>query len=361
MDNRNDPTITFDKNGYCNYCNNAIGNKSFIYFPNAEGEKKIGELIYKLKEEGKNREYDCMMGLSGGLDSSYLAYLGYKWGLRILAIHVDDGFDTELATENIKKICDAGNIRLITIKPEPNQYNDLIKAFFKAEVSNVAIPQDNILFAYLYKYAKKYKIRTFLNGGNFALESILRHSDSCNAYDMTHIKDIHRKFGEKPIDKLFFLSNFQRVFDRYLYRIKSVRPLNYIDYNKNRAMNELKNFCDFSYYGLKHCENSLTKVIQLYWIVEKFKIDKRTSHLSSMIVSGQMTREEALKELETPTHTNSEKENDIEYVSSRLGMSTLEFNNLMSRPGKLHSEYKTSFAYMFIKKRFQKLIVRFKG
>lgn len=361
MDNDHDTYIRFDEEGVCNYCKTALENKELVFFPGEKGKEKIEALVHQLKREGEGKPYDCMMGISGGLDSSYLAMLGHQWGLRILGVHVDDGFDEPIATENIEKLCEACHIDLVTIKPDAEQYNDLTRAFFLAEVPNVAMPQDNILFACLYNYAKKYHIKTFLSGGNFALESILKHSESVNVYDMRNIKDIHCRFGTKPMDKLPFMSNYQRVFDRYLHGINSKRPLNYIDYNKERAIQELKEFCGFQYYEMKHCENKLTKVIQLYWLPLKFHNDKRHSHLSSLIVSGQMSRDEALEELKKPLFNKESMERDIEIVLRKLDLDKDTFDALISREGKKHSDYHTSLVYKIVKRCFRKGLVRFKG
>lgn len=361
MDNDHDNNIQFDENGCCSYCNTALNNMNMVYFPGEKGQEKINALVKRLKEEGRGKQYDCMMGVSGGLDSSYLAMLGYKWGLRILGVHIDDGFDENVAKENIEKLCRACNIDLVTITPDTEQYNDLTRAFFMAEVPNVAMPQDNILFACLYDYAKKYGIKTFLSGGNFALESVLKHTESINVYDMRHMRDIHRKYGSLPMDKLHFMNNVQRITNRYIHGIRSIRPLNYIDYNKERALKELKEFCDFNYYEMKHCENKLTKVIQLYWLPTKFHNDKRRSHFSSMIVSGQMTREEALKELQKPLYDTKNMEDDICYVMGKLNIPLSVFQEIMARPGKRHSDYRTSGSYRLVTRLFKTALVRFKG
>lgn len=361
MDNDHDGFIKFDEDGVCNYCKTALENKELVYFPGEKGKKKIEELVRQLKKEGKGKKYDCMMGISGGLDSSYLAMLGYKWGLRILGVHVDDGFDEPVATENITKLCAACHIDLVIIKPDAEQYNDLTRAFFLAEVPNVAMPQDNILFACLYDYAKKFHVKTFLSGGNFALESILKHTDSVNVYDMRNMRDIHRKFGTKPMDNLPFLTNYQRVFDRFFHGINSKRPLNYVDYNKERALKELEDFCGFQYYEMKHCENKLTKLIQLYWLPLKFHNDKRHSHLSSMIVSNQMSRDEALEELKKPLYNQESMDKDIDIVLKQLNLDRKSFDTLVSREGKKHSDYKTSFVYKYVVRFFRKGLVRFKG
>lgn len=346
MDDSADPYITFDRDGQCNYCTIALQKKDHWYHPNEKGEKKLEELISRIKEESKGKKYDCLMGLSGGLDSSYLAYLGaHKWGLRIAAVHIDDGYDTEISTENIKKLCDKAGIELITIRPNAEQYNALTKAYMKAGVPNLAVPQDNILFAYLYDFARKNKIKYFLSGANYALECILQKGNTWNAYDLKNLRDIQKRFGEKPIDQLKFISMFQKKLDNWLYGLKTVTPLDDIEYNRDKAFQELKDFCDFQYYGRKHLENYLTSFIQLYWLPRKFKVDKRTSHLSSMIVSGQMTRDEALKEYEQPLYEENYMQKVKELLCTNIGISAEELEELTSSPGKQHDAYKISAFY----------------
>jgi hypothetical protein len=187
MDNVSDPFIRFHRNGYCNYCTDALKAKEICYFPNAEGKRKLDKIFTKIKIDGKDKKYDCMLGLSGGLDSSYVAYIGHQYGLRMLAVHIDDGFDAPETTKNIKKICDSYNIDLVVEKPDKEQFADLTRAFIRAGVPNIAIPQDNVLFANLYKYAQKNHIKYFLSGSNFALESILQKGNSHDATDKVHI------------------------------------------------------------------------------------------------------------------------------------------------------------------------------
>ena len=346
MDDSSDPYITFDKNGHCNYCTIALQKKDTWYYPNEEGKRKLDAMIETLKAAGKGKKYDCLMGLSGGLDSSYLAYLGaHKWGLRIAAVHIDDGYDTEISQSNIKKLCEKANIELITIKPDAEQYNALTKAYMKASVPNLAVPQDNILFAYLYDFARENKITYFLSGGNYALECILQKGNTWNAYDLANLRDIHRRFGEKPVDKLKFISFSQRFIDNRLLGLKTVRPLDYLEYNRDRAFKELKEFCGFEYYGRKHLENYLTAFIQLYWFPKKFNVDKRTSHLSSMIVSGQMTREQALEEYAQPIYDEAYMAKVKDLLCKNIGISKTELETLVEAPGRQHDEYKVSNYY----------------
>lgn len=342
MDNSSDPEITFDEEGLCNYCRDAISLSERSYFPGEEGERRLGELVDRLKRQGAGKEYDYLMGLSGGLDSSYLAYLGAaKWGLRIAAVHVDDGYDTEISKNNISKLCERANIELVVISPDEEQFNALTLAYMKAGVPNLAVPQDNILFGALYGYAKDKKVSTFLSGGNYALECILQHGYTWDAYDLVNLKDISRRFNDKPIDKLPLLSHYQKQWDKRVLKQETVRPLNYIDYRRDRAFEELEEYCGFQYYGRKHLENYLTAFVQLCWLPEKFGVDKRTSHLSSMIVSGQMTRDGALAELSEPLCSEEYMTKVKSMLCEKMGITCAQLEELIRQPGHSHEDYAT--------------------
>lgn len=342
MDNESDPTITFNKDGFCNYCTKAISEiNTTSYFPNEVGDERLEMILAQIKKAGYGKEYDCIMGLSGGLDSSYLAYLGIKWGLRILAVHIDDGFDTEISKNNIQKLINTCKIDMLTIHPDNKQYLALTKAYMKAGVPNLAIPQDNVLFAFLYDVIRKKRIKYFLTGGNFALECILQEGNTYNAMDIVNIYDIHRKFGTEPINKLKFISSYRKYFDMKITGLKTLRLLNYIDYNRERAFQELEMFCNFEYYGSKHLENILTAFVQLYWLPKKFGVDKRKSHLSSMIVSGQLSREEALRILKEPMCNQKLIDEYIRIIKEKFCISDSEFEQLMKAPTHSHEFYKT--------------------
>ena len=341
MDNKSDDTIYFDNNGYCNYCTEALSKMKTVYFPNEEGANLLNKLLTRIKAEGKNKKYDCIMGLSGGLDSSYLAYLGYKWGLRVLAVHIDDGYDTVISKSNLEKLIKKTGFDYEVIKPDSQQFNGLTLAYMRAGVPNIAVPQDNILFAFLYKKMRENGIKYFLSGGNFALESILQKGNSYKNVDTVNIKAINKRFGSENIDKLEFISSVKQYWDKKIQHIESPRPLNYIDYNREDAFKELEEFCGFQYYGSKHLENVLTAFTQLYWLPTKFGVDKRTSHLSSMIVSGQITRDKALEELSKPLYDERIMDNYISIIKSKLHLTDKEFYNIMSSPVHSHKDYKT--------------------
>lgn len=344
MDNVGDPTICFDENGYCNYCTDALRAKDRRYFPNEEGNHKLRSLFASIKAQRGNRKYDCMIGLSGGLDSSYAAYIGHQNGLKMLAVHIDDGFDAPQTTRNINRICESYGIDLIIEKPNREQFADLTRAFLRAGVPNIAIPQDNVLFASLYKYAHENGIKYFLSGSNFALESILQRGNTHDALDKVHIMDIQRRFGEKKYNGTIprFSIFEKRLKYQYLYRIKTICPLNYVEYNAQRAFDILNETCGFEYYGDKHCESILTKFMQRYYLPKKFGVDKRKSHYSSMIISGQMTRDEAIKRLSEPLYDEEQLEDDLDFVLDMLSLSRAEFEAIMAEAPKQHSEYGTS-------------------
>lgn len=344
MDNVGDPYIMFDENGYCNYCTDALKAKNLQYFPNADGKRKLDDIFNKIKRDGKNKRYDCMLGLSGGLDSSFVTYIGHQYGLRILAVHIDDGFDAPETTKNIQKICEAYNIDLVVEKPNKEQFADLTRAFIRAGVPNIAIPQDNVLFANLYKYAQENQIKYFLSGSNFALESILQKGNTYDAMDKVHIIAIHGKFGEiKLNENLPLFSIFEkRIKYNIFYKIQTICPLNFVKYNALDAFSILNETCGFEYYGDKHCESLLTKFMQRYYLPQKFRVDKRKSHYSSMIISGQMTREEALKRLSEPLYKEADFQKDQAFILDQLAISDKEFEKIMGETPRQHTEYRIS-------------------
>ena len=360
MDNASDTTIKFDDQGHCNYCNDVLARRNQEYFPNEVGKKKLDALMAKLKEEGKGKKYDCIVGVSGGLDSSYVIYLGYQYGLRMLAVHIDDGLDTEIAKQNIKNLCDKAKVELINICPDKEQYADLMLSFFKASVPNLAMSQDNLLIQALHDITKKYGIEYSLSGANFAHESILERSTGINAMDKTHLIAIHKRFGTKPIDKLKVGNLWSAYIGwRYFSKVTNFYPLNYIDYNKERVLAELKEFSDYNYYGGKHYESILCRFLQCYYLPTKYNFDKRKSHFSSLVVDGQMTRDAAIEELKKPAYLSKElQEQDMEFLAEYFGITREEFDRIIALPAKQHSDYPMSWLEKFegIARKFRKYL-----
>ncbi len=350
MDDYNDSSIQFDKDGNCNYCNDAIKRMPNEYHPNSNGMQMWLNVLSRIKEEGKNKDYDCVVGISGGLDSSYVLFMGYEYKLRMLGIHLDDGFDTDLAKKNIERICKKTDTRLVRVSPDPDQYSDLIRSMFEASLPNPAGVQDSIIQKAISKLIKREKIAYSLCGSNFSLESILRRNNTQIPFaDKKHIKSVHKQFGNKTInwDQLSSILDHY-VFRKYFSSYKTVTPLNYINYNLSEAIIDLKDFCGYEYYGGKHYESRLTRFIQCYYLPVKFGVDKRKSHFSSMIVSGQMTRSEALKQLQRPPYQSEEMLfDDMEYIAKSMGVSIQEFQKMLEREPRQPDEYPHSVLVYF--------------
>lgn len=343
MDDAADALISFDSNGVSNYWNAAMADKKAEYFPNEVGKQKMNEIVERIKNDGKGKKYDCIIGLSGGLDSSYLALICHRYGLRMLGVHLNDGFDEECGTNNVNNLVKAFDIDLIEIKTDMDQYYALIRAYLKAGVPNLAAAQDNIITSELLALAKKHKIKYFMSGVNFALECILQKGNTITNKDKRNIIDIYKKNGDgTAINALKMDNPFTRDLYFKVYGLKTCALLNYVDYNMQRAITELHEACGFEYYGGKHYENTFTKFVQQIWLVEKFNVDKRKSHYSSMIASNQMTREEALEKLQQPVISPKERTHIINDLASRLKMESGEIENILKKTGVQHTAYKTS-------------------
>ena len=338
MDNLGDERIQFDDAGVCNYCKKAVKN---LQKQKEQQLGKVEQLIAQIKADCKKDKYDCIMGISGGIDSSYVLYLGYKFGLRILAVHVDDGFDTDISKSNLERLVAACGCDYHVIKPDHRQFVDLTKTYMKSGIQNIAAVQDNCLFTEIYRLARKYKIKYFITGLNSATESV-DGGDDFSVYDTTLMKDIRKRFGCGPINKLHYSSNWDMLKNWHSTKLKTTPILNYVDYNVQTAFNELQTFCGFAYYGRKHLENTLTAFIQLRWYPEKHQIDKRKWHLSSMIVSGQKSRDEALDDLQEPIGMPEELMQITEITAHKMGMTVEELECLLKEPKHSYKEYKNS-------------------
>jgi len=338
-----DPLIEFDDKGNCNHCNSALELAEKTWFPDEKGEKILDGLLDRIRVEEKNKEFDCIIGLSGGVDSSYLAYYTVKKGLRPLVVHVDCGWNSEQAVRNIENIVKKLNIELHTFVVNWEEMKDLQRSFFLASLPDQDIPQDHAIFAALYDFAEKNKIKYVFNGLNFATECIMPENWGYQAMDYRHLKAVHRKYGKTSLKDYPHL-NF---FDRYVYftmvkRMKIINPLNYIDYRKDRAIETMKEELGWQYYGGKHYESRFTKFFQSYYLPVKFNIDKRRAHLSSMVVSGQLPRQEALEIIKEKVYNEGEIENDLEYVAKKLDWSPDEFKAIIALSPRHHQDFPTN-------------------
>jgi len=346
-----DPEITFDDEGLCNHCKSATEIKERVWFPNDAGEKLLENIVKKIKEDGKNQEYDCVIGLSGGVDSSYLVCKAVKdYGLNPLAVHVDAGWNSELAVNNIENIVKKLNIDLFTHVVDWEEMKDLQVAFLKAGVANQDTPQDHAIYSAVYNFAVKNKIKYMLSGSNFATESILPISWGYDAADSKHLKAIHKLFGKIKLKSYPIVNFFEQHFKYpYIHKFTVISPLNYMPYDKNEAIDYLEKNFGWRNYGGKHHESLFTKYFQAYYLPEMFGYDKRRAHLSSLIVSGQINRNAALEELTKPLYDDIKLKEDQDYVVRKLSLTEEAFRKIIEAPKHLYSEYPNSESLLAVK------------
>lgn len=342
-----DLEITFNSDGICNHCIQFEEVTRLNWFPNEQGKKKLDDYIIKVKKSGQNQEYDCILGLSGGIDSSYLALKAKDWGLNPLVIHVDAGWNSELAVSNIECIIKHCNYDLHTEVIDWAAMKNLHLAYLKSGVSNQDVPQDHIFFSTLYHYATKNNIKYILSGGNIATESIFPSSWHGNAMDSINLKAIYKRFGPTKKLKNFKTINFFKyyIYFPFIYRMRVLRPLNFMPYDKKRALRELEAI-GYKKYDGKHGESIFTKFFQTYYLPIKFGYDKRRPHLSSLIVSGQLKRKEALEELEKPLYDFKTINNDKLYIEKKLGLSTGEIDSFIANKNHTFDEFPNRIKYL---------------
>jgi N-acetyl sugar amidotransferase len=344
--------IVFDEKGVCNFCRDydVLAAKTVLRPLNVR-LKELDESVLKIKELGKNSKYDCIIGLSGGVDSSYICLWAKQVGLRPLIVHFDNGWNSELAVKNIENIIQKLGFDLYTYVISWEEFKDLQLAYLKASVIDIEVPTDQLIFASLYDIAKKYKIKSIVNGLNIVTEGILPRSwIYMDKLDTVNLGNIHKKFGTIPLKNFPRLGLTKQYINRVLYKMFAVAPLNLLDYHKNGVKQTLIRELGWRDYGGKHYESVFTRFYQGYILLKKFGVDKRKAHLSSMIASGQITRQEALEELARPTYDEKMQQEDLEYVIKKFGLSKAEFDELMSRPPVPHEFYGTQWD----KKEFRK-------
>lgn len=333
--------LEFDAQGKCDSCRDAAVRLAQGYFPDQRGADLLNALIHQLKSDGKGKAYDCMVGLSGGVDSAYLAHLMHvEYGLRVLAVHVDGGWNSEPAVRNIEVLVRALGIDLHTVVIEWTEMRDLQLAFLKSGTLNQDIPQDHAFFATLYKTARDFKIGTFISGVNLATESVQQRNGGHPSIDGRHLRAVHKKFGRVKLTNFPVMTLPQYLFQtRVLKRPRIVCPLNWINYNKADAINLLEQKYGWRDYGVKHAESRFTKFYQEVLLPRKIGFDKRRLHLSGLIVSGQISRNDALEALRSPIIDAANTRRDIRFVAKKLGVSIKELELLIDKPIVSHGEY----------------------
>jgi N-acetyl sugar amidotransferase len=359
-----DTKITFDDKGVCDHCNTFYKDILPFWHTDEKGTKALKEIIDKIKKEGEGKDFDCLMGMSGGIDSSYLLYvMKEKFGLRPLVFHVDAGWNSQIAVNNIERLVDDLGLDLYTEVINWEEIKDLQLAFFKSGVPHVDVPQDHAFFATMYKFASEHKIKYILTGGNYSTECV-RNPLEWMYYqsDSIQLKDIYKKHGTGKL-KDYPVTNilWHKVWLPYVKGIKLIRPLDFVPYNKDEAMQFLVDKFGYQKYPQKHFESRFTRFYESYWLPEKFGYDTRKVQYSSLILTGQITREEALKQLEKPTYDPYTIKQDFEYIATKLGISVDELQGYMNAPNKTYKDYKSQDGIYNLGAKVMRLMGKEKG
>lgn len=339
-----DPEISFDNEGICNHCKQAnilLKDKPYS-LPTEEKEAEWKKLISKIKNDGKGQAYDCIIGLSGGVDSTYVAYLVKNAGLKPLAVHLDNGWNSELSVMNIENICKKLDIELFTKVLDWEMYKNLQLAFLRSSTPDSEIPTDHAIIATLFELAIKYKVKYVLTGVNIATESIMPRTWSYGHWDWKYIKNINNRFSKKSINGFPHFGILKLATYLKFNKIKWENTLNYVRFNKAEAKEFIQQNLGWRDYGGKHHESLYTKFFQTYILPRKFGIDKRKAHLSALICSKQISREDAILELEKPIITEQAAITDREYIVKKFGLSDSEFEDIMKTETRSFYDYPNS-------------------
>ncbi len=356
-----DPDIWFDHLGNCNHCNNFFKNSSKLLYRGKESEELLDKIVNKIKKTGSH-EYNCLIGVSGGVDSSYVAYLVKKLGLKPLAVHMDNGWNSQEAVENIKNICSKLQIDYQSYVLNWNEFRDIQLSVLKSSIPEVEMPTDIAITAILHKVAAENSIKYIIGGGNIATEGILPDSWFYNPKDSKLLKAIHKKYGSVK-RKDFPLFDYQKeIYFKFIKGIRMVYLLNYLSFSKEDAITLLQDKIGWKIYGGKHHESKYTSFVQSYIQPVKFNIDYRRATFSTEICNKTKTRGQALYELKNKPYNVSSIKEEKEYICKKLNLTLDEFSNIMSLPVKSFKDYpnnqkKLEFIYHVYKKYFKKPVV----
>lgn len=336
-----DPDILFDDQGVCNHCKNQQHLMATRGYKGEESQNELELLVKKIKRESTKKEFDVVLGISGGVDSAYALYLSVQMGLRVLAVHVDAGWNSEIAVSNIQKLCKGLNVDLYTIVIDWPTIRELHRSFMFSGIENQDIPQDHAFLAGVYDFVFKKRLKYMINGSNYNTEGILPSSWGYDATDWKFIKDVHKKFGKNSSLRKFPKLNLIK-FIYFANAVKRINILNYVDYKKSVALEILNKEFGWSYYGGKHFESRFTRYFQSEYLIKRFGYDKRIAHLSSLVVNQEITRLEALELLKQPPYPAEQILQDEEYVLKKIGIDKIKFNEILYSPKRSLSEFKNN-------------------
>ena len=355
-----DSSITFDEKGVCEYCQNYHNTILPNWHTDERGESHIMKVIEKIKKDGEGKDHDCLIGISGGLDSSYLVYLAKeKFGLRPLLFHVDAGWNSDISTHNIHSIVDNLGLDLYTEVVNWDEMKDLQLAFIKSQVRDIDIPQDLVFFSSLYNFAAKNKFKYILTGGNFSTECV-REPLEWGAYyqtDMTYINDIHRKFGKIPLTTFPTCDIFKyKILYRLINGVRVVKPLDHVPFIKEEAIKLLHDKFNWTPYPHKHHESRFTRFFESFWLPRKFGYDRRKAHFSSLILTNQMNRDAALDRISRHELDEQTLIQEFEYVAQKLDLSVEELTKLFNGENKNYMDYRNKLKIINLGTRIMQLL-----
>ena len=345
------PGIKFDNDGVSNYCH-IHENLMKAFVRGDEGENKWMQQVAQIKQKGKNKKYDCIIGVSGGTDSSYLMHMAIKWGLRPLAVNLDNGWSSYISVNNIKKITTALKIDLETYVISYEEVKDVLRSFVLAGLPWVDAPTDYAIMSVLYKIAKREGVKFILTGNDFRSEG--KQLTEWTYTDKRQIKYLHRLFGREKLKTFPLISIFNLMYLGFFLKIKTIAPFNYVEYQKKEAQKVLNELYGWEYYGGHHHENLFTKFVMAYWLPEKFSIDKRLITLSAQIISGEITRDEGLSLISKSSFNKEKIEEEKIYVIKKLGFTEEEFKKIWKSPNKTFRDYKSNYPLI---SRFTKIMI----
>lgn len=334
-----DPKITFDPKGVCNHCHEFESSHKKRVKNGDEAKRELESTVQKIKNDGRGKPYDCVIGISGGVDSSFVAYQCHKLGLRPLAIHLDNGWDTELAVSNIEKLLNKLNIDLYTHVLEWEEFRDLQVAFLKCSTPDSEVISDHAILSVMYQMAIKYNVKYFVSGDNYRTESILPEAWSTGHNDWKYIRSVHRLFGGRPLKTFPHYGFWDQFYYSRIRKIEIVRILDLIELDQKEIRRILEQELGWRPYGDKHFESVYTRFFQGHILPKKFGFDKRRAHLSSLVCVGQISRDEALARLEHQPYTEAMQAQDRIFVVKKLGITDEEFENIMKAPHKTIYDY----------------------
>ncbi|MFN5149672.1 MAG: N-acetyl sugar amidotransferase [Flavobacteriia bacterium] len=354
-----DPDIVFNDNGECNHCTEFIDKRARYKYQGEASDRELSRLVDEMKAAGKGQEFDCVLGLSGGIDSSYAAYIARKHNLHVLAVHMDNGWNSEEAVLNIRNIAKKLNVEYESYVLDWEEFKDLQLAFLKASVPEADTPTDIAILSALHRVAAKHGVKYIISGGNFSTEGILPKTWHYNAKDLTYFNHIYKKFGKGKLKKFPTFGFASEMYYKFIKKIKMVYMLNYVHFDKEEAMELLKKELDWKYYGGKHYESKYTGFVQSYYLFEKFGIDYRKATFSSQICVGAVDRSTALEELKKKPYSDEKIAEEKKYIAKKLGVSLEEFEKILALSPHWYRDYpndekRLSFIYDTYRKLFKK-------